>query len=155
MHEMAKRRRNEPSTETSTETETGSAEPSRPQRRSFTPEFKMRILREADEAVASGEPGALGALLRKEGVYSSNLATWRKERDAGVLAALTPKKRGRKATVNPLAADVERLQREVDRLQKKLSTAEVVIDVQKKLSLLLGITLPTPTEEELKKGRKP
>lgn len=155
MHEMAKRRRSEPSTGTSPEAGDRSHEQTRPQRRSFTPEFKLRVLREADEAIASGEPGALGALLRREGVYSSNLATWRKERDAGVLAALTPKKRGRKATVNPLAAEVERLQREVDRLQRKLSTAEVVIDVQKKLSSLLGITLPAPTEEELKNGRKP
>ena len=155
MHEMAKRRRSEPSTGMSAETGAGSSEQTRPQRRAFTPEFKQRLLREADEAIASGEPGALGALLRKEGVYSSNLSTWRKERDAGVLAALTPKKRGRKATGNPLAGEVARLQREVERLQKKLSTAEVIIDVQKKVSSLLGITLATPTEEELKNGRKP
>src|SRR5215470_19837402 len=80
--------------------------PERPKRRAFTAEYKLRIVREADAAVASGVEGAVGELLRREGLYSSHLATWRRERDAGELAGLTPKKRGRKVTKNPLADEL-------------------------------------------------
>lgn len=115
-------------------------------RRTYTAEYKLKILREADEAVASGEPGSLGALLRREGLYSSHLVTWRQQREAGELAALTPKKRGRPTTRNPLAEEVEKLRREKASLEEKLRKAEIVIDVQKKVAALLGETLPDPEE---------
>src|SRR5215471_16653233 len=97
--------------------------PDRPKRRAFTAEYKLRIVREADAALASGVEGAVGELLRREGLYSSHLTVWRRERDAGELAGLTPKKRGRKATKNPLADDVARLQREKARMQQELDKA--------------------------------
>lgn len=127
--------------------------PEKPKRRTFTAEYKQRILREADAALAAGGDGGVGALLRREGLYSSHLTTWRRERDTGELAGLTPKKRGRKATRDATADEVARLQRRVDRLEAELRKAETIIDVQKKLSLLLGVTLPT--EEELPPRKKP
>jgi transposase len=75
----------------------------------FTAEYKQRILREAEQALTSGEQGALGALLRREGLYSSHLSSWRAQRDRGELAGLELKKRGRKASRNPLTSEVERL----------------------------------------------
>ena len=104
----------------------------KPVRRRFTAEYKRRILAEAD---ACTEPGMLGGLLRREGLYSSHLTTWRRQRDEGALAGLTPKRRGRKAKPkNPLADEVARLQRENQRLQEKLRQAELIIDVQKKVA---------------------
>ena len=103
----------------------------RAQRRQFTAEYKQRILREVDQALATGEEGAVGALLRREGLYSSHLASWRAARDRGELAGLAPKKRGRKASRNPLASEVERLQRQVARLEGDLEKARIVIAVQK------------------------
>jgi transposase-like protein len=126
--------------------------PERPKRRAFAAEYKLRIVREADAALASGVEGAVGELLRREGLYSSHLTTWRRERDAGELAALTPKKRGRKATKNPLADEVVKLQRELERMKQELAKANTVIDVQRKVAALLGETLPEPTEEELVQG---
>jgi transposase len=76
-------------------------------------EYKLRIVREADEALASGGEASVGALLRRDGLYSSYLTVWRRERDEGELAGLTPKQRGRKATKNPLAEENARLQREL------------------------------------------
>ena len=103
----------------------------------------MRILREADRATESGQ---LGALLRREGLYSSHLSTWRQQRDEGTLVGLTPKRRGRKANPDaPLIAENERLKRETQRLAAKLRQAETIIEVQKKLSEILGIPLP-PSE---------
>src|SRR5690606_19220239 len=97
-------------------------------------EYKQRILREADAAIASGEPGAVGALLRREGLYSSHITTWRAQRERGQLAGLAPQKRGRKAKPrNPLAAENERLQRQVARLEDDLEKARIVIAVPKKL----------------------
>ena len=114
----------------------------RPVRRRFAAEYKLRILREAD---ACTEPGQLGALLRREGLYSSHLTAWRKQRDEGTLAALTPKRRGRKANPDaPVIAENERLKRENQRLAAKLRQAETIIEVQKKLSEILGIPLPPP-----------
>ena len=124
------------------------ASPEKPKRRTFTAEYKRRIVREADAALASGDGGAVGRLLRSEGLYSSHLTAWRRERDAGELAGLTPKKRGRKASRSAMADEVARLQRQVTRLESDLKKAETVIDVQKKLATLLGETLPTPTEED-------
>ena len=112
----------------------------KPVRRRFTAEYKLRILCEADRCTESGQ---LGALLRREGLYSSHLSTWRQHRNEGTLAGLTPKRRGRKATPDaPLIAENERLKRETQRLAAKLRQAETIIEVQKKLSEILGIPLP-------------
>lgn len=124
------------------------ATPERPKRRTFTAEYKQRILREADAALATRADGAVGELLRREALYSSHLTEWRRQRDAGELAGLTPQKRGRKASRSAQADEVERLQRRVARLETELKKAETIIDVQKKLSLLLGVDLPAPTEED-------
>ncbi len=111
--------------------------PEKPIRRRFTAEYKQRILQEADGCT---EPGQLGALLRREGLYSSHLTTWRKQRDSGVLAGLAPRKRGRKAKPqDPLAEENQRLRRENERLRAKLRQAEAIIEVQKKLAEALGI----------------
>ena len=128
------------------------ATPTKPKRRSFTAEFKVQVLREVDAAVASGRDGATGEILRRHGLYSSHLTVWRRERDAGELAGLTPRKRGPKPSRNALVDDVARLEREVARLQDKLRVAETVIDVQKKVAAVLGETLPTPTEEDFARG---
>ena len=118
----------------------------KPVRRRFTVEYKARIVAEAD---ACTEPGMLGELLRREGLYSSHLTTWRRQRDEGALAGLTPKRRGRKAKPkNPLADENERLQRENQRLKEQLRQAELIIDVQKKVSEMLSIPLKTPDGEE-------
>lgn len=120
----------------------------RAQRRQFTAEYKQRILREVDQALASGEEGAVGALLRREGLYSSHLAAWRAARDRGELAGLAPQKRGRKARArNPLVAENERLQRQVARLEGDLEKARIVIAVQKKVAALLGNPIPDDPEE--------
>ena len=112
----------------------------KPVRRRFTAEYKLRILQEADQCTA---PGQLGALLRREGLYSSLLSTWRQQRDQGTLAGLTPKRRGRKANPDaPLIAENQRLTRETQRLAAKLRQAETIIEIQKKLSEMLGIPLP-------------
>ncbi len=119
----------------------------KPVRRRFSTEYKVRILTEADRCVKMGQ---LGELLRREGLYSSLLSTWRAQRDAGMLAGLAPKRRGRKAKVkNPLADENGRLQRENLRLTEKLRQAELIIDVQKKVSEMLSIPLKTPGEKEI------
>ena len=106
-------------------------------RRKFTAKYKLRILKKADVCI---EPGQLGVLLRQEGLYSSNLTTWRKQRDEGLLVAMSPKKRGRKAQPkNSLASEVARLQNENQKLKNKLKQAELIIDAQKKISEILGI----------------
>jgi transposase len=122
------------------------AVPEKPVRRRFTGEYKLRILRETDQCTQLGQ---LGALLRREGLYSSHLTTWRQQRDAGTLAGLAPKRRGRKASPDaPWIADNDRLRRENHRLAAKLRQAETIIEVQKKLSELLGIPLPAPESNE-------
>ena len=119
----------------------------KPVRRRFTVEYKARILAEAD---ACTQPGMLGELLRREGLYSSYLTTWRRQRDDGALAGLTPKRRGRKAKSNsPLADENKRLQRENRRLTEQLRQAELIIDVQKKVSEMLNIPLKSPDGEEV------
>ena len=110
--------------------------PAHKRRRKLTAQYKLRILREAEQCT---KPGEIGALLRREGLYSSSLTRWRRQRDAGSLKAMTPKKRGRKATEkNPLSEEVARLQKENKCLRKKLWQAERIIDVQKKVSEILG-----------------
>ena len=99
-------------------------------RRSFTAEYKLRILQEA-EAVADRR-GGIGTLLRREGLYSSLLATWRRERATGILEALTPQKRGPKSKRNPLQEENLKLQRQNARLTEDLRKAHIIIDVQKK-----------------------
>jgi transposase-like protein len=119
--------------------------PEKPVRRRFSVEYKVKILAEAD---ACTETGQLGELLRREGLYSSHLSTWRRQRDEGALAGLTSKRRGRKAKPkNPLADDVGKLQRENRRLKEKLRQAELIIDVQKKVSEMLDIPLKSPGDE--------
>lgn len=109
-------------------------------RRRFTAAYKQRILTEADAAVATGE---IGRILRREGIYSSQIAAWRRARADSERAALRPKKRGpHPAAVNPLQAENAKLRNDLAGLQKKLRTAELMIDLQKKVSQLLGITLP-------------
>ena len=115
------------------------------QRRSFTAKYKQRILAEADKAKA--EPGGIGALLRREGLYSSHLVTWRQERAAGILHALTPQKRGPKSKRSALGDENEKLRRENQHLSEELRKAEIVIDVQKKVAALLGRPIGTPDRE--------
>jgi transposase-like protein len=111
-------------------------------RRRFTAEYKFRILSEADRSTESGQ---LGAMLRREGLYSSHLTAWRKQRNEGTFAGLEPKRRGRKTSPDaPLIAENERLQRDNQRLTARLRQAETIIEVQKKLSEILGIPLPPP-----------
>jgi len=112
----------------------------RPARRRFTAEYKLRILQEADRCGS----GALGALLRREGLYSSHLTTWRRQRETGALAALTAKKRGPK--VDPQAQELARLQRENAKLQARLAQADLIIDAQKKLLVLLNQPIPEVPE---------
>jgi transposase-like protein len=117
----------------------------RPVRRRFTAEYKRRIVREADRC----SRGELGALLRREGLYTSHLSAWRRERDRRELQALAPKKRGPKAQPpNPLAPENEGLRRENERLRRRLQQAETIIEVQKKVSALLGIPLNTSETDE-------
>jgi transposase len=122
--------------------------PERPKRRAFTAEYKLRIVRKADEALASGGESLVGALLRREGLYSSYLTAWRREREEGQLAGLTPKKRGRKPQRSPEADELARLQRENARLQQELTKANTVIEVQRQVAALLGEAMPAPTEED-------
>ena len=118
--------------------------PDKAVRRRFTAEYKLHILNEAD---ACTDSGSMGELLRREGLYASNLNTWRQQRERGILTGLTPKKRGRKESVsNPLVAENEKLRKENERLTNRLRQAEIIIDVQKKVSQILGIPLATPGE---------
>jgi transposase-like protein len=115
-------------------------------RRSFTAEFKRRILEETDRAT---KPGEIGAILRREGLYSSMLAVWRKQRESGELAALTPRKRGPQAKVaSPLERENEELKRKLARAEKRAERAEAIVDLQKKVSEILGIQLPEPPPEK-------
>ncbi len=111
--------------------------PAKARRRRFTAKYKLRILAKADRC---SKPGDVGKLLRQEGLYSSILSRWREQRETGALAALRPKKRGRKPRpVVPQAKRVAELERENARLRQKLGKAETIIEVQKKLSQLLGM----------------
>ena len=114
----------------------------RPVRRRFTAEYKLRILQEADRCA----PGELGALLRREGLYSSNLSKWRWQRQAGQLAGLRPKKRGRK--VDARAQELARLERERSRLQAQLERAGLIIEAQRKLLVLLNQEIPEVPESK-------
>jgi len=106
-------------------------------RRRFSAAYKARIVREADACVELGE---VGSLLRREGLYSSSLANWRKEYRKAGEAALADDKRGRKVTKNPLQPEVEKLRRDLERTEKKLAQAELIIEFQKNLCEILGIS---------------
>ena len=118
----------------------------KPKRRTYTAEYKQRILEEA-EAVAATR-GGLGALLRREGLYSSLLTYWRRERAQGVLEALTPQKRGPKSKRHSLEEENQKLRRQNARLSEDLRKAQIIIEVQKKVAALLGNPIPEQDPEE-------
>ena len=112
------------------------------QRRCFTAEYKRRIVREADRCTTTG---AIGALLRREGLYSSYLTTWRAARDRGELEGLAPKQRGPKVvTPDPRDKKIAEQEREIGKWRKRAERAEALVEVQKKVAALLG----TPLENE-------
>ena len=114
-------------------------------RRQFTAEYKQRILGEVDQTQGSG---GIGALLRREGLYSSLVTTWRREKEAGTLRALTPQKRGPKSRHDPVADENQQLRRDCQRLTEELRKADIVIDIQKKVAALLGRPILTPDPQE-------
>jgi transposase len=115
-------------------------------RRRFSADYKQRIIREVD---AASDSGAIGRILRREGLYASHLSTWRKARGRAERAALEPKKRGPKASPkNPLQAENAKLKSQNVQLNKKLRRAELIIDFQKKVSQILGIALPALEEND-------
>jgi transposase len=118
--------------------------PEKAQRRRFTAEYKLGILEAAD---ACDEPGEIGALLRREGLYSSILSTWREQRRSGALNGLSPRQRGRKRRRDPQAERIVALERELARVREELRKAQVIIEVQKKVARLLGPAVPE-TEEQ-------
>jgi transposase-like protein len=118
----------------------------KPKRRTFTAEYKQRILAEAE--VAAAQPGGVGALLRREGLYSSLLSYWRRERADGIREALTPRKRGPKSKYHPMEEEVQKLRRQNARLTEDLRKAHIIIEVQKKVAALLGNPIPDQDPEE-------
>ena len=109
------------------------------QRRKYSAAEKLSVVERAD---AAKEEGGVGALLRQQGVYSSQLADWRRQRDAGALSALS-QKRGRKPVRDSRDEEIAKLRAQVGRLEEKLEQAALIIDVQKQVATLLGISLPT------------
>jgi len=115
-------------------------------RRRFSAEYKLKVLREAD---GCRKPGEIGALLRREGLYSSHLVTWRRQREKGELSALSPRKRGpAPREKNPLAAKVAALEKETARLKARAERAEALVELQKKVAELLGIDLKRNGEKD-------
>ena len=115
---------------------------SKPRRRRYTAEYKLGILAAVEVA---RKTGGIGALLRREGLFSSHLTKWNAQREAGALAALAPRRRGPAAAPkNPLARRVAELERENRRLQRRLAQSEAILVIQKKVSELLGIPLDRP-----------
>ena len=117
-------------------------------RRRFTASEKLRLVKAAEAAIASGERGALEALLRKEGIYSSHLSTWRRQLGVGGEAGLAPRKPGRKPKLDARARELLKVTKENETLQRKLRIANALIALQKKAHELLGLTLPEAPEEE-------
>lgn len=116
----------------------------KPKRRRFTAAYRLEILEQADRC---SEPGEVGRLLRREGLYSSHLAAWRKARRAGALSGLSSKKRGAKPKAsNPLEPQVRELEAEVARLKRELHKAQTILDVQGKVAGLLGFSLKDGTD---------
>lgn len=113
-------------------------------RRRFSAKYKLKVL---DKIDSCEKPGEIGAILRREGIYHSNISAWKRQREQGMLQGLAPKKRGRKQKeVNPLAKRVAELERENTRLADQLKKAETIIDVQKKISDILGLNQPSNSE---------
>lgn len=117
----------------------------KPQRRRFTAAYKARIVEEAQRCTESGQ---IGALLRREGLYSSALTQWRRQYQSGALGALKDDRRGRKRTRDARDQELERLQRDNERLNKKLRQAELIIEIQKKVAAMLGNPIETPPHNE-------
>jgi transposase len=116
------------------------------ERRRFTAEYKLRVLRDADDCKQAGE---IGALLRREGLYWSNLTNWRKQRESGELAGLKGKKRGsHRREKNPLVDRVRELERDNARLKRRAERAEGIVELQKKVSAILGIELGESGEKD-------
>lgn len=116
------------------------------QRRRFTAEYKQKVLREAEDCE---RPGEIGALLRREGLYWSNLTHWRRQRESGELAGLTGKRRGpQHREKNPLAERVRELERDNVRLKRRAERAEGLVELQKKVSEILGIELQKSAEQD-------
>jgi transposase-like protein len=117
----------------------------RPLRRTFTARTKLRVLAEVDSATGSG---GIGAILRREGLYSSALSEWRRQRDSGALGGLAPAKRGPKSVApNPLTAELAEARQEIARLGRRLEHAEAIIEIQKKIATLLGLPPVTPASD--------
>lgn len=116
-------------------------------RRQFTASEKLRLVNEAEAALASGERGALEAMLRKEGIYSSQLSAWRVQFGAGGEAGLTSRKPGRKPKLSAADRALLEVTKERDALERKLRVANALISLQKKAHELLGLTLPEPEEK--------
>jgi transposase len=116
------------------------------ERRRFTAQYKRKVLREADHCQ---QPGEIGGLLRREGLYWSNLANWRKQRERGELAGLSTKKRGpKRQEKNPLAERVRELERDNTRLKRRAERAEGIVELQKKVSEIFGIELEKRVETD-------
>jgi len=131
---------------TTTQTPDPEVEPKAVRRR-FGAQYKRSVLEQADRCV---NPGDVGALLRREGLYSSHLSNWRRQRDKSALGGLTPSKRGRKP--DPATAErrvIAKLSKENERLQRQLKKAHIIIDVQKKLCEILEIPMSDSNQEEL------
>ena len=121
----------------------------KPVRRRFDAAYKLRILEQADRCT---EPGQLGELLRREGLYSSHLANWRRLREKGSLQSLGPKKRGRKGKrKDATTKELDRLRRENQRLAERLRQAETIIEVQKEVSEIMGVTLINESQKSEEK----
>ena len=118
--------------------------PEKPLRRRFTAEYKLRILKEAEGCRDLGE---IGALLRREGLYSSHLTTWRRQREEGSLEALQARKRGRKEK-DPQARRIEELEKKNRDLTDRLEKANIIIEFQKKVADILGVPLKPPPADE-------
>lgn len=115
-------------------------------RRRFTGEYKIKVLREADQCE---RPGEIGALLRREGLYWSNLTNWRRQREDGELAGLRGNRRGpKRREKNPLAERLRELERDNVRLKRRAERAEGIVDLQKKVSEILGIELGESAEKD-------
>jgi transposase len=113
----------------------------KPMRRKFTAEYKLKILQETDQC----RPGEVGAVLRREGLFSSQLATWRREREIGLMQGLDPRRRGRKPY--PLESENAQLKKKLARTERKLEEAEIILETQKKLCQLFGMN-PLPEVDE-------
>lgn len=118
---------------------------SKPRRRTFTAEYRLRIVKEAD---ACTKPGEVGALLRREGLYSSHLADWRRAARSGELSALTPKKRGPKPTFDERNDQLIAMAREIAKLRARAERAELLVEIQKKVASAIGMPFDDDSDEK-------